>query len=542
MANYTLYGNSSNLFDVRPGRDEGVRWIDQLLYVSATEFGITNTDGSQTFYLGSNIVWDFTTNSFQSGTVTRIVHFANGQFIDELNGINLSLFGDTDYGYSYAGLFYGDDVLDARNRVDYLTLSASLNGYGGNDLIYGGNGADQLIGGDGDDTVTGAAGNDFIDGGAGSDVLTGDAGNDKIVAGDGDDSINGGNGNDNIIGGGGGDTIIGGTGSDRIQGGMGADDLDAGSGNDVIYGGHGSDAIDGNMGTDTAVYSFSRSDLHWHKTDFGFLIFTDEGIDTLTGIERIGLDDGTYGWDAATNNWVKLNNTVGVTLVNPSGLVRGTANADSLVAPAGALSSDPLVYRGYGGDDTILAGSTDTLIFGGAGNDTISATQFTSAIHRVFGEGGNDTIEVSGALSFADGGSGNDTIMVFSGKGLGGDGNDVLSGGSESMLWGGNGDDTLRNAVTATGDAGADTFIYEFKIFGGPIYSTFGWGDANVTDFELGIDHVEVGALGSGIAPSLALTQTDVGYVLTATLNGKTSTITFHGVTTSGLTLDDIML
>jgi Ca2+-binding RTX toxin-like protein len=524
MANYAIYGDGNKLFEVASG-DSGALYADILLYVTATEFGINNTDGTQSYFLGSDIVWDAATGKFLGGTVTRIVHFANGQYIDELNGINMLPFGDTLYGYTYTNFFSGNDVLDARYRVGDAAIPVTLNGYNGNDTIYGGKGSDQLFGGNGDDTITGGGGNDLFDGGAGVDVLNGGAGNDRFIAGDGTDTINGG------------------AGLDRIQGGADADILRGAGGNDILYGGHGSDTLEGGSGTDTAAYNFSRSQLQYEKTATGFRVITREGIDTLAGIERIALDDGTYTWNATTNTWVKLNAAIGVALVNPAGVVTGTVNADVLVGPMPFNIFEPLVFKGLGGDDRITATSNDSLVFGGTGNDTIIATGSLTATQRIYGEDGNDIIQTGGTLSFSDGGAGDDTMNLSGGRGFGGDGNDVLNGNSSALLWGGEGDDTFRNALTATGDAGADTFEYNFQVFGGPRFVVIGWGDANITDFEVGVDKVQV-SIPAPFASSLmlSLVQTTDSYVLTATAELKVSTVNFLGLTTPGLTLDDLML
>ena len=51
------------------------------------------------------------------------------------------------------------------------TLTAKLNGNGGNDHIEGGGGEDELRGGSGKDSVNGGSGRDTIEGGSNSDSV-----------------------------------------------------------------------------------------------------------------------------------------------------------------------------------------------------------------------------------------------------------------------------------------------------------------------------------------------------------------------------------
>ena len=75
----------------------------------------------------------------------------------------------------------------------------TLRGFGGPDVLTGGDAGDTIVGDSGGDTIKGGAGTDDISGGAGGDTLSGGDGADNIDAADGvngNDTANGGNGSD----------------------------------------------------------------------------------------------------------------------------------------------------------------------------------------------------------------------------------------------------------------------------------------------------------------------------------------------------------
>lgn len=140
----------------------------------------------------------------------------------------------------------------------------------------------------------------------------------------------------------------------------------------------------------------------------------------------------------------------------------GGKGADRLDGGAG---NDRLL--GGGGNDTLFGGNGNDRLFGGAGRD------------RLFGGNGNDTL---------DGGDGNDRLDGGAGRDLmyGGAGNDTLNGGSgRDTLVGGAGADVL------TGGAGADVFVFARVGHIGR-----GTESDRVTDFESGIDRIDLSGLG----------------------------------------------
>jgi Ca2+-binding RTX toxin-like protein len=491
MANYLLYGIGLNMFDAFVGASypisqSPVRSVfDSAIYITATEIGIQNADGSFTFLTGTGIAWD-PNNGIGEGTITGAVHFTDGQYIDEVKNLNLAItnLGGFFSNWGLANQFLGgDDILDARHRVGGATLPATLDGMGGNDTIYGGAGSDILIGGDGKDTIRGGGGNDQFFGGFDEDSLFGGTGADRIWG----DDIN------------------------DIFGGF-ADTLRGGGGNDILYGGMGNDRIAGGNGTDTAVFASSFEDISIKKTSSGFTVTSADGIDTLTSIERIATDEGTYVYNASSNKWTLTTDTMaGVALADPTRVAIGTDDVDYDLDVAGK-------YVAYllGGDDVLNGPS---LVFGGAGNDIIS-----SQIGRLYGEAGDDRL---GLFNFGtmDGGAGND-VLTGSGTLRGGIGNDVLNCGF--------GDDTV------TGGADADMFNFTYSTgvrFGGqPVINP--WGADVITDFNVGVDHLSFYyelSFGSP-APVETLTLTSHGWLITSNLD-TTSSILLRDVFTPNLTI-----
>ncbi len=505
MANYFYYGIGFNMFDAFVGaasdpnlEDLTRSVIDAAIYVTPTEIGIQNADGSFTFLTGTGLVFG-AANGIAEGIVTRAVHFKDGQYIDEVKDLNIPLLNLNGF-LSSAGLagafLYGDDILDARYRVGNAVLPVTLDGRGGDDTIYGGLGNDILIGADGQDTIRGGGGNDAFFGGFGDDSLFGGNGSDRML---GDDATD-------IFGG-------------------GADSLNGGNGNDILYGGMGNDRITGGSGTDTAVFAASFADLKIKKTASGFTVTSvDDGVenltsvDTLTSIERIATDEGTYSYNASTNKWtLTANTTAGVVLADPSRVITGTNDVDFLQL---SVPGKSVAYLLDGDDNlggNLLGGPS--LVFGGAGNDNI-----TSEVGRLYGGSGNDQLTLF-QYGVLDGGTGDD-ILSGSGTLRGGDGVDILTGGT--------GNDML------TGGAGADTFNFNYltgaRFGGAPIIEP--WGVDVITDFKVGVDRLAFtySLSQDEPAPVETLTLTSNGWLITTNLD-TTSSILLQGVTTPNLTI-----
>jgi Ca2+-binding RTX toxin-like protein len=147
---------------------------------------------------------------------------------------------------------------------NWLNVSVTIDGRGGDDLIGGGSAGDVLSGSGGWDDIRPFGGNDKVNGSDGYDLVFFQAshgvqvdlgrgtargqGRDRLT---GIEQMWGDRGDDVLIGTGRGNWIDGLAGDDVVKGEGKGDHLFGGSGRDLLRGGGGNDAIDGGGGTDT---------------------------------------------------------------------------------------------------------------------------------------------------------------------------------------------------------------------------------------------------------------------------------------------------
>ncbi|MDP1751051.1 MAG: Calx-beta domain-containing protein, partial [Reyranella sp.] len=272
----------------------------------------------------------------------------------------------------------------------------TLMGTPGDDNLNGGPGDDIIIGLAGSDILGGGAGNDSLDGGPGTDLLIGGAGADTFIGGDGDDyllidsedtAIDGGAGFDSAfvltgdpvtldmgaasiewaLGDAGADTfnaatqtggvyIYGMEGDDTLTGSAFGDYLDGGNGNDTLAGGGGDDLLVGNGGTD--------------------ILRGQGGDDYLIELGGDSQIDGGAGFDSLFV-WSDTGVTLNLTTASIEWVQGSVLGDDNLNAAGNTVNT--FLY-GWGGNDTLTAGSADDYIAGGAGDDILT------------GGAGNDTL------------------------------------------------------------------------------------------------------------------------------------------------------
>lgn len=193
-------------------------------------------------------------------------------------------------------------------------------------------------------------------------------------------------------------------GNDTLVGSMGDDCLLGGDGNDLLLGGGGRDTLQGQSGNDRVK---GQGGVDW--LDGG------EGIDTL---------DGGAG-DSFLADQI-------------DGEVRLTIDG----------------YETERGDRAFTGGRFQrTTLTGGAGDDTLNGSGYSTANLILNGLEGNDVLVGGSQGDFLDGGDGNDTLLggAAGDRLVGGNGNDRLRGqGSFDTLGGGQGDDYLDGGPGGT--------------------------------------------------------------------------------------------
>jgi len=119
---------------------------------------------------------------------------------------------------------------------------------------------------------------------------------------------------EHAIGGDGNDRMSGNAGDNLLRGMRGHDTLLGGDGNDILIGGADHDILDGGAGVDVAVFTSTRAQANVVPTPSGYSVAdtlpSRDGLDLLTGIERLQFSDRTIALDLgsgeAAGNTVRL--------------------------------------------------------------------------------------------------------------------------------------------------------------------------------------------------------------------------------------------
>jgi Ca2+-binding RTX toxin-like protein len=320
------------------------------------------------------------------------------------------------------------------------------------DGLYGFVGDDTLIGGSGADIILGNAGNDFLEGDAGSDTLYAGKGDDTINAtGNGakdHDLVNGNLGNDVITVDGSGSSVYGGQGNDVITDNTGGNFLSGDLGNDSLIGVAGNDTLFGGSGDDTIIGASTGV----------LLLHGDDGNDVIV---VSGVHNGLFDVNAGANNDILILNDTGT----GASIYHG-GNGDDFISASGAVGGTDTakaIWGDVGNDSIIDSNSTNDVINGGDGNDSIQALGdgAHSGVWVIDAGTGNDTVTVDHTFAASVAGNdhialgeGDDTITVISGAATnvgeninGNAGNDLITAGAATStndtLFGGAGDDTI---------------------------------------------------------------------------------------------------
>ena len=270
-------------------------------------------------------------------------------------------------------------------------------------------------------------------------------------------------------------TISGGAGNDVLRGGKSSDTLEGGPGADMIDGGHtrtsATDSSD--MYTDTASYSGARAGVtvdidagegtggdamgdtyisieQYVGSSNDDLFIASEYADTVDGSTHADDDTDAFGdpdpdgSDGDTISYVNSEEAVTVDLGREGAQSSTTSDNPEGSYARGDTLTDIENVIGSSMNDKLTGNDKVNELYGGAGNDTLTAMANTGANAPgdiLVGGAGNDTLK--GATGDSD-----DILM-------GGDGHDTLTGGTgNNRLVGGGGDDIM------TGGTGNDTFVF----------------------------------------------------------------------------------
>jgi hypothetical protein len=286
------------------------------------------------------------------------------------------------------------------------------------------------------DFTTGSVAPGANDGEAGEDSL--DININNVVGGTGDDYIDaslatgvkhvlyGMSGNDTLIGSDLADTLYGGWGNDTLKGGKGQDLLFGGDGNDTLQGGAGSDVIYGDdINCPVATVIASGSSYATYCTKSTATASATAGVNTLDYSDRTkNVTADLAALNAVTQDATSKLPICGTATVGEAGECDFVTKVQNL--------------RGGAGDDTLSGDANANVIWGGAGDDLITALLVAPATGIL--SGGSDAFY---------GEMGDDTINSANNTSTGGS---VLSGGAgKNTITGTAGNDSIDNSQGAAG-------------------------------------------------------------------------------------------
>ena len=468
-APFLVMGNSSHNFDIT-SRNNG-----NQINIGDGADTITSSGSDATINAGDDN--DDITVTAGSATVDA----GTGADTITVSGGTVSLNAGDGAGINTITITTGGSVADTGTGIDRITVdSATLSaGAGDNAVTVTGTAASVTLG-DGADTITSSGSGATINAGDGNNIITSSGTGSIITAGIGNDSINvslaaaninAGSGNNSIIGSSLNDTITAGTGNDSISAGNGDDLITWTGGNDTITGGSGIDTVQAIVSGVMPKY-FERAIAVDTQFSFSGGVFSigslqpGMGTSVLSGVEKVLIGStpqtsqtvlivGAGGYLTLADATSAANNGDIVYVAVDSLATEGsTINANgknfSIVLEGGGSSSVSMTMASAG--TVSIFGNHTFTIKGSSGNDTIFDFTSTSGTNAINGLAGADTLVVRNASAT--------TILN------GGAGDDLLIGGEDDKLYGGDGNDTLlayNGAAYLAGQAGNDILFNAYQ-------------------------------------------------------------------------------
>ena len=488
---------------------------DDALYGALETGAVTGTDNDLIFGDGGEVIVAggltqraFTRDEGGEGNDTLIGEMGDdvmlgGLGADEMSGgsgadVALGDRGAVDYDLD------GDDsdldrITDELSEMQTLAASGGQFEEVGGVLVGGQNSGpdpldgDTITGGIGDDILVGGIDGDLVQGEIGEDLLFGDSAEIALVDGEvtlaesvdptegGTDQVEGGEDRDTILGGGLGDTLDGASGDDLIFGDSGrvdrtqpietsfesihmltsdlggSDFITAGSGEDTVVGGQANDEIYGGADDDDLIGGHNRAGGHDGISKKGNdSIFGEGGQDVIVGdnadvVRRTGSLSARFRVLETGELWDEMLEA-NVDAADHDDLSGFTRRDITLLDHN--ESSESVLF----GNDLIVGGDDEDMIFGQRGDDTLRGDS------AVAPAGGGSSLE--GADDYIEGGGDSDLIYGDGGQ------DDLIGGSSEffglttaadrpdgsDTIFGGAGLDAARNEFS-DGDHGADADV-----------------------------------------------------------------------------------
>ncbi|MEQ9410084.1 MAG: hypothetical protein RIK87_20275 [Fuerstiella sp.] len=386
-------------------------------------------------------------------------------------------------------------IIEFDGAGQWTKVDSTDEGIGGNDTIASGDHADLIIGGTGRDTIISTDGDNvvigdnasltlnsagelltldssFVNDGDTDDITTG-AGNDIVVAGTAGDTIDAANG-DNVVIGDHAEFIFDGLGQflsiTSAATSIGGDDtITTGKGHDVAIGGFGQDALTLSDGKNVALGDNGSATF-----DAAGQLRTLQTLDAATGdadVIRTGVDSDIVLGGASTDD---------IDVSDGRNVVIGDHGA-VLVDAAGQWTDVRTSDTEVGGDDSIVTGRDNDVVFGGAaedhmqlGNgDNLAVGDNGRATFNAIGQlltvnslapldGGRDLVTTGAGRDIVIGGTADDTLTV-------GDGKNLVLGDHGELLLNGNGQwtDVRSSSDQIGGDDVITAGLHDDVVIGG---------------------------------------------------------------------------
>jgi Ca2+-binding RTX toxin-like protein len=231
---------------------------------------------------------------------------------------------------------------------------------------------------------------------------------------------------------------------------------------DTLRGSNGDDTIDGAAGADRMIGRGGNDLYYVDNAGDQVRELAGEGNDTVqariswtlgANIENLDLEGDLSGLSGTGNT---LDNFISGDM--GSNLLKGLEGNDTIDGGNIVSPSHADTLWGGSGDDTLTAGQRNfshDVLHGGTGNDKLSVQ---AGMSRLYGDEGNDLLvagtgDIDGNADYLYGGVGRDTLQGGNVQD-GGDGNDVMKLNNTTSAYGGEGNDRMTGTAGGGWDSG----------------------------------------------------------------------------------------